>query len=141
MGSIIALLLSTGLVASAQNADPSKWMCRNLTDSGGFVYDGETIFGSRACRPIPQATPTHISGSAAPAATLVASAPNSAATSTSDATYAPAVQPAPVLAHSSVSATPVPDAALATVESVTADGRIPPGGVIAIAPMGGFDTY
>ncbi|MGA8220782.1 MAG: DUF2846 domain-containing protein [Candidatus Acidiferrales bacterium] len=31
-------------------------MCRNLADSGGFVYQGETIFGSQACRPIPQAS-------------------------------------------------------------------------------------
>jgi hypothetical protein len=44
-------------VASAQSPDPSKWMCRNLADSGGFLYQGETIFGAQACRPIPQAAP------------------------------------------------------------------------------------
>ena len=128
--SIFALFLSPGLVASPQNADPSKWMCRNLSDSGGFLYEGETIFGSRACRPIPQATPTQISVSAAPAAALVASAP---------APTQPAPVPAPAFA--SPPAPTSPDAAAATVESVTADGRIPSGGVIAIAPMGGFDTY
>jgi hypothetical protein len=51
---ILFLLVFSG-VASAQSADPSKWMCRNLADSGGFLYQGETIFGSQACRPIPQA--------------------------------------------------------------------------------------
>jgi hypothetical protein len=44
-------------IASAQSPDPSKWMCRNLSDSGGFTYQGETIFGTQACRPIPQAAP------------------------------------------------------------------------------------
>ena len=51
----ILCLLALSSVASAQNPDPGKWMCRNLADSGGFVYQGETIFGSQACRPIPQA--------------------------------------------------------------------------------------
>jgi hypothetical protein len=40
---------------TTQTPDSSKWMCRNLADSGGFVYRGETIFGSQACRPIPDA--------------------------------------------------------------------------------------
>jgi hypothetical protein len=56
-------------VASAQSPDPSKWMCRNLADSGGFTYQGETIFGTQACRPIPQATP------AASAVPVAAAAP------------------------------------------------------------------
>jgi hypothetical protein len=33
-------------------------MCRNLADSGGFTYQGETIFGTQAWRPIPQAALT-----------------------------------------------------------------------------------
>jgi hypothetical protein len=53
---ILSLLILSG-VASAQSPDPSKWMCRNLSDSGGFTYQGETIFGTQACRPIPQAQP------------------------------------------------------------------------------------
>jgi hypothetical protein len=48
-------LLVCATVACAQNPDPSKWMCRNLADSGGFAYQGESIFGTQACRPIPQA--------------------------------------------------------------------------------------
>jgi hypothetical protein len=51
----LVLVLMFAAVASAQSPDPSKWMCRNLSDSGGFLYQGETIFGSQACRPIPQA--------------------------------------------------------------------------------------
>jgi hypothetical protein len=48
-------LLVCATVACAQNPDPSKWMCRNVSESGGFVYQGETVFGSQACRPIQQA--------------------------------------------------------------------------------------
>jgi hypothetical protein len=70
----ILSLLMLSSVASAQSPDPSKWMCRNLTDSGGFTYQGETIFGTQACRPIPQAAPTT---SAAPA---TAAAPKQEAT-------------------------------------------------------------
>ncbi len=53
---ILAFVAFAG-VASAQNPDPSKWMCRNLADSGNFAYQGETIFGYQACRPVPQAAP------------------------------------------------------------------------------------
>jgi hypothetical protein len=67
-------------VASAPSADPSKWMCRNLADSGGFLYQGETIFGSQACSPIPQVTQAQAATTVAPAA-----APVSAATSKQDA--------------------------------------------------------
>jgi hypothetical protein len=54
---VILSLLTLSDVASAQSPDPSKWMCRNLADSGNFLYQGETMFGSQACRPIPQAAP------------------------------------------------------------------------------------
>ena len=85
------LILASG--ATAQSPDPSKWMCRDLSESGGFVYQGETIFGSQACRPIPQAALAAPAAASAPkqdngAATPVASAPNSAATS--ETTSAPA---------------------------------------------------
>src|ERR1700677_421613 len=53
----IFCLLVLSSAASAQSSDASKWMCRNLGDSGGFTYQGETIFGTQACRPIPQAAP------------------------------------------------------------------------------------
>ena len=49
-------LLMLSSIASAQSPDPSKWMCRNLADSGGLVYQGESVFGTQACRPVPQAT-------------------------------------------------------------------------------------
>jgi hypothetical protein len=55
-------LLACATVASAQNPDPAKWMCRNVSESGGFVYQGETVFGPQACRPIQQtaaAEPKH----------------------------------------------------------------------------------
>ncbi|MGC2333430.1 MAG: hypothetical protein WA581_18415, partial [Candidatus Acidiferrales bacterium] len=55
---VLSLLLFSGF-AFAQSPDPSKWMCRNLSDSGGFTYQGETIFGTQACRPIPQAAPAN----------------------------------------------------------------------------------
>src|SRR5208282_4734967 len=46
----ISILLMLSSAASAQNPDASKWMCRNLADSGGFIYEGETVFGNQACR-------------------------------------------------------------------------------------------
>jgi hypothetical protein len=51
----IFCLVAFSSIASAQGPDPSKWMCRNVADSGGFVYQGESVFGTQACRPIPQA--------------------------------------------------------------------------------------
>jgi hypothetical protein len=86
MKTIFAILCSLALssVASAQNPDPSKWMCRNVADSGGFVYQGESVFGTQACRPIPQAVvasnpPTAANGPATskqdPPAASVTSAP------------------------------------------------------------------
>jgi hypothetical protein len=53
----LSLLMFAG-VAAAQSPDPSKWMCRNLADSGGFTYQGESIFGTQACRPIAQTSVT-----------------------------------------------------------------------------------
>src|ERR1700733_6758141 len=58
------IALTTGLylaIASCAFAqaspDPSRWICRNLSDSGGFVNQGESIFGSQVCTPKPQAAP------------------------------------------------------------------------------------
>jgi len=81
---ILSLLIFSS-VASAQSPDPSKWMCRNLADSGNFTYQGETIFGTEACRPIAQAVPVQVAAS-------IASASNSA---TTDATSAPPPAPDP----------------------------------------------
>ncbi len=65
----ICCLLVFSTVASAQNPDPNKWMCRNLADSGGFTYQGESIFGTVACRPVAQAAPKtqEVATTAAPA--------------------------------------------------------------------------
>jgi hypothetical protein len=77
-GMVVLFLLACAGMACAQNPDSGKWMCRNLSDSGGFAYQGESIFGTQACRPIPQA-----------------SAPAQAA-ATASATVPPSqVQPAP----------------------------------------------
>jgi hypothetical protein len=97
---ILTLLMFSG-VASAQNPDPSKWMCRNLAESGNFLYQGETIFGSQACRPIPQTVPAAPAAATAPrqdAGTTMplASTANSATTQTEAASAPPPVQaPAP----------------------------------------------
>jgi hypothetical protein len=79
-------------VASAQSPDPSKWMCRNVADSGGFVYQGETIFGTQACRPIPQ------TAAVAPAAANVATAPQQDASALSAPAATPVVAPSPAAA-------------------------------------------
>ncbi len=109
-------LLMLSSVAAAQSPDPSKWMCRNLSDSGGFVYQGETIFGSQACRPIQQAAPAQTSvptiltipttlgqaAEVAPAATPVAASATPASSQPSAAPVSPATaqatgQPQPCL--------------------------------------------
>jgi hypothetical protein len=62
---VLSLLLFA-TAAAAQNPDPSKWTCRNLSDSGGFVNAGETIFGTLACRPVSQIPPTPAQPSTSP---------------------------------------------------------------------------
>jgi hypothetical protein len=100
MKTVIAVLcmMVFTIVASAQSPDPSKWMCRNLADSGGFTYQGETIFGTQACRPITQTAPA---ASAAPVAAVPPRQETSMAVVNSSVT-APVVygspQPAPVVA-------------------------------------------
>lgn len=71
----------------SQTPDPAKWMCRDLVESGGFIYQGESVFGKQACRPIPQA-PTQPPQTAAASAT-------------------PAPQPSPAPAQPQGSATAV----------------------------------
>lgn len=101
---ILFLLMFSG-VSSAQSPDPSKWMCRNLADSGNFLYQGETMFGSQACRPIPQT---------APAASAVPVAPKQEAgmATVSGFVGAPIVPATPQPAST---AAPTPDASPAAV--------------------------
>jgi hypothetical protein len=87
---LVPLLIFSG-VASAQNPDPSKWTCRNLSESGGSQNQGETIFGDQACRPIgqtpPQAPPSGTSLSSVaptPAQSPTPSTQSAAAASTSE---------------------------------------------------------
>jgi hypothetical protein len=102
----LTLFMFSG-VASAQNPDPAKWMCRNLSESGGFLYQGETIFGSQACRPIQQAAPAASAAPVTPAtpkqeagmATVNGSGvagTTGAVTQPAPATPAPAASPAAV---------------------------------------------
>ena len=90
---ILSLLMFSGVV-SAQSPDPSKWMCRNVADSGGFVYQGETIFGTQACRPTPQTATATV----APAAANVTAAPQRDASAPSASAATPAVAPSPAAA-------------------------------------------
>jgi hypothetical protein len=74
------------MAAFGQNPDPSKWMCRNTSESGGFVYQGETVFGNQACRPIQQsapATPSQNTGTPTAAASDISPVPTSTPASTS----------------------------------------------------------
>lgn len=87
---IACLALAAPFTSGAQQSqtpDPAKWMCRDLSESGGFIYQGESVFGKQACRPIPQAP----------------SQPPQAAT----ANAAPAPQPSPAPAQPQGSATAV----------------------------------
>jgi hypothetical protein len=93
---ILSLVMFSSVV-SAQSPDPSKWMCRNLADSGGFVYQGETIFGTQACRPIPQAA----TAASAPSVATSASVPQQDASAASVA-----APPTVAAAPPAVAATP-----------------------------------
>ena len=96
----ILSLLMLSSVASAQSPDPSKLMCRNISESGGFVYQGETIFGSQACRPIQQAAqaaPATVRQDAGVAPTLVAASTTLATPQPSAAPVAPATAPQPAV--------------------------------------------
>ena len=87
----LTLLMFSGVV-SAQNPDPSKWMCRNLADTGGFAYQGESIFGTVACRPIQLSSPS----SPVPAATNPAATPETSSADTGrEASKQDAVTPPP----------------------------------------------
>jgi hypothetical protein len=100
---ILSLLAFSG-VASAQNPDPAKWMCRNLADSGGFVYQGETIFGAQACRPLTQAaTPP----SALPAVNSAAMPQENTPASVVAATPTPAAPVTPAVGFLLEDGTPV----------------------------------
>jgi hypothetical protein len=89
------LLLTFACVASAQSPDPSKWMCRNLSDSGNFTYQGETIFGAQACRPIPQAAPAASATPRPAAGVATVSGAVTAPVAAAVPQPAPAVDPAP----------------------------------------------
>ena len=71
----------------------TQMMCRNLSDSGGFLYQGETVINGQACREVSYAPVQQ------QAVSVAAPAP------------APAANPAPVAA-------PVPSAPIATASSV-----------------------
>ncbi|MGC1966885.1 MAG: hypothetical protein WA673_10510, partial [Candidatus Acidiferrales bacterium] len=97
----ILALLAVSTVASAQNPDPAKWMCRNIADSGGFTYQGEMIFGTEACRPIPQAQATPNATRPANVVTVSTPAPTSVSysmpvASTAAPVAAPQSAPTPV---------------------------------------------
>lgn len=106
---VLSLLMFSG-VASAQSPDPATWMCRNLADSGGYVYQGETIFGSQACRPIQQAV----------AQTAVQAAP---ATPKQDAEVAPA---AALVAATATPSTAQPSAASVASATPQSAGQAQP---------------
>jgi hypothetical protein len=101
VAAILSLLVLSS-IASAQSPDPSKWMCRNLADSGGFVYQGESVFGTQACRPIPQAAVAPSS----PAAPSNAAAPKQDAPDASTSTT-PAVAATPAVGFLLEDGTPV----------------------------------
>ena len=90
----LALLMFSG-VAAAQNPDPSKWMCRNLSESGGFSYQGEAIFGSQACRPIQQTAPATSAPATSPSNSVTETPKQENPVATPEAVAPPATATAP----------------------------------------------
>jgi hypothetical protein len=109
---IILSALALAVLASAahaQDPDSSKWMCRNLSESGGFLYGGETVFGNQACRPIQQSVPAAAKQNATtiPAAPVATSAPPEVSSVAADSTAAPSSVGAPSKAFLLEDGTPV----------------------------------
>ncbi|MGA7622083.1 MAG: hypothetical protein WB630_25140 [Candidatus Acidiferrales bacterium] len=103
---ILSLLTLSG-VASAQSPDPSKWMCRNLADSGGYVYQGESVFGTQACRPIPQAAVAPSAPVDASNAAAKQDAPDASATASPAISAPPAAAATPAAGFLLEDGTPV----------------------------------
>ena len=123
--------------APAQQATTVQFQCRDLAAGGNYLGPDETIMNGMACKRVvvaaqPQASPAVAQAPAAPA-------PNTQEPSTADPSSAPAASPAASQEQSQAS--PAEDSADQNATVITSDLRIPPGAVIAIAPMGGFDTY
>lgn len=82
----LACAASTFAQSQAQPQSQSQLLCRDLKESGGFLYQGETVINGQACRqvayaPVQQQVVSMASTapSAAPAPVPVASAPVAAA--------------------------------------------------------------
>jgi hypothetical protein len=105
MKTIIAIfcLLACASMVNAQSPDSSKWMCRKVADSGGFVYQGESVFGTQACRPIPQAAAAPV----APAAATVVATPKQDSPVASEAPAPPTVAMTPAAGFLLEDGTPV----------------------------------
>ncbi len=121
------ILLLSLLVWAAPSFAQSQLACRDLKDSGGFLYSGETVVNGQACRqityaPAPQAALVNTSVPAAdPRPT--AAAPASVVSVPAQPVATPVATPAPVIPSGPVSM------------------AVAPGSRVYIAPMGGFETY
>lgn len=103
---LIAALLCAG-PAFAQNQ--TQMVCRDLKDSGGFLYAGETVVNGQACRqvtyaPVQKATLVNTSASSADPRPVATTAPPAQ----------PAGLPAPVVATSETSVAPADAQAVPT---------------------------
>jgi len=77
--SLIALVCAAPVFAQSQGQSQTQWLCRDLQQSGGYVYPGETVVNGQACRQVSYA-PAPQAGVASPSALV--SSPASAVTST-----------------------------------------------------------
>jgi len=107
----------------------TQMVCRDLSQSGGYLYQGETVVNGQACRQVTYAPAQQMPS---PVAAQVPPAPPNSNPS--------AVPPNVSLASAVVSSAPAP-----AVEENSAPPAAPslpqPGARVAIAPMGGFETY
>jgi hypothetical protein len=99
------------LVSAIPTFGQTQTVCRDPKDSGGYLYPGETLINGQACRQV---------------------------------TYAPTPDPNATASNALPVAVP-PTAPAPTAESTSTEPPIAlppqPGARVAIAPMGGFETY
>ncbi|HXX20146.1 MAG TPA: hypothetical protein VEJ46_12150 [Candidatus Acidoferrum sp.] len=113
----------------------TQLVCRDLKESGGYLYQGETVVNGMACRQVTYA-PAQQQAVAAPVADPKPAQTASSSTPSSD----PGANPASA-SFSATTAQPRPS-------ETNGGGSVPitasqpqPGARVAIAPMGGFETY
>jgi hypothetical protein len=135
MKKLLPLIVLVGVVPAFGQ---SQLVCRDLKESGGFLYQGETVVNGQACRQVTYAPVQQQSANVA--ANVTAADPKPASVAAQPSSSDPGSNPVSV-SLSATTASPAPSEAGGSVSMAVTASRPQPGARVAIAPMGGFETY